>query len=161
MLEINPGLIFWTIVTFLAMLFILSKVAWKPLLHALTSREEQIRTALLEAEEAQAEAKKLLEENKRQLAQAEAHAQQAMREGREMGEQLKAEIVEKAHASARSMIDQAKEEIRREKDAALQELRGEVADLAVTAAGKIIDANLDVNKHRQLVDNVIKDIRPS
>lgn len=161
MLEINPGLIFWTIVTFLAMLAILRKVAWGPLLHALTSREEQIRTALLEAEEAQAEAKKLLEENKRQLAQAEAHAQQAMREGRAMGEQLKAEIVEKAHASARNMIDQAKEEIRREKDAALQELRGEVADLAVTAAGKIIDSNLDVNKHRQLVDNVIKDIRPS
>ncbi|MBX2990743.1 MAG: F0F1 ATP synthase subunit B [Bacteroidetes bacterium] len=161
MLEINPGLIFWTIVTFLAMLFILSKVAWKPLLHALTSREEQIRTALLEAEEAQAEAKKLLEENRRQLAQAEAHAQQAMREGREMGEQLKTEIVEKAHASARNMIEQAKEEIRREKDSALQELRGEVADLAVTAAGKIIDANLDVNKHRQLVDGVIKDIRPS
>lgn len=161
MLEINPGLIFWTIVTFIGVLVVLSKVAWKPLVHALTSREEQIRSALQQAEEAQAEAKKLLEENKRQLAQAEAHAQQAMREGREMGEKLKAEIVEKANASARSMVEQAKEEIRREKDSALMQLRGEVADLAVTAAGKIIDANLDVNKHRQLVDTVIKDIRAS
>lgn len=161
MLNINPGLIFWTIVTFLAVLLILRKMAWKPLLHALTSREEQIRTSLLEAEEAHAEAKKLLEENKRQLAQAEAHAQQAMREGREMGERLKAEILEKANAGARSMVEQAKEEIRRERDAALIQLRGEVAELAVAAAGKIIDANLDVNKHRQLVDTVIKDIRPS
>jgi F-type H+-transporting ATPase subunit b len=161
MLEINPGLIFWTIVTFIAVLAILSRVAWKPLLHALTSREEQIRTALQHAEEAQAEAKKLLEENKRQLAQAEAHAQRAMREGREMGEKLKVEIVEKANASARATVEQAKEEIRRERDAALQQLRGEVADLAVTAAGKIIDATIDVNKHRQIVDNVIKDIRPS
>lgn len=161
MLDINPGLIFWTIVTFLAVLLILRKMAWKPLLHALTSREEQIRTSLLEAEEAHAEAKKLLEENKRQLAQAEAHAQQAMREGREMGERLKAEILEKANAGARSMVEQAKEEIRRERDAALIQLRGEVAELAVAAAGKIIDANLDVNKHRQLVDTVIKDIRPS
>ncbi len=161
MLEINPGLIFWTIITFIAVLAILSKVAWKPLLHALTSREEQIRTALQQAEEAQTEAKKLLEENKRQLAQAEAHSQQAMREGRVMGERLRVEIVEKANANARAMVEQAKEEIRRERDAALTQLRGEVADLAVIAAGKIIDANLDVNKHRQLVDNVIKDIRPS
>ena len=161
MLEINPGLIFWTIVTFIVVLAILAKTAWKPLLHALTSREEGIRTALQQAEEANAEAKRLAEENKRQLAQAEAHAQQAMKEGREMGERLKAEIIEKANTSARGMIEQAKEEIRREKDAALIELRGEVADLAVTAAGKIIDANLDVNKHRWLVDNVIKDIRPS
>ena len=161
MLEINPGLIFWTIITFIAVLAILSKVAWKPLLHALTSREEQIRTALQQAEEAQTEAKKLLEENKRQLAQAEAHSQQAMREGRAMGERLRVEIVEKANANARAMVEQAKEEIRRERDAALTQLRGEVADLAVLAAGKIIDANLDVNKHRQLVDNVIKDIRPS
>lgn len=161
MLELNPGLIFWTIVTFIAVLAVLSKVAWKPLLHALTSREEQIRTALQQAEEAQAEARKLLEENKRQLARAEAHAQQAMREGREMGEKLKSEIMEKANTGARAMVEQAKDEIRRERDAALQQLRGEVADLAVTAASKIIDANLDVNKHRQLVDNVIKDIRPS
>ncbi len=161
MLEINPGLIFWTIVTFLAVLAVLSKVAWKPLMHTLTSREDGIRTALQQAEDANAEAKKLLEENKRQLAQAESHAQQAMREGREMGEKLKAEIIDKANTSARGMVDQAKEEIRRERDAALMQLRSEVADLAVTAAGKIIDANLDVNKHRQIVDSVIKDIRPS
>ncbi|MEO8167665.1 MAG: F0F1 ATP synthase subunit B, partial [bacterium] len=74
---------------------------------------------------------------------------------------LRLEIIEKANTSARGMVEQAKEEIRRERDAALIQLRSEVADLAVTAAGKIIDANLDVNKHRQLVDNVIKDIRPS
>ena len=161
MLEVHGGLIVWTIIKFIAVLAVLSKVAWKPLVGALTKREEEIRTALHQAEEANAEAKRLAEENKRHLAQAEAHAQQAMREGREMGEKLKAEIIEKANASSRQMIEQAKEEIRREKDAALTQLRGEVADLAVTAAGKIIDANLDVNKHRSLVDNVINDIRPS
>lgn len=161
MLDVNPGLIFWTIVTFLAVLTILGKVAWKPLLHALTAREEQIRTALQQAEEAQAEAMKLLEENRRQLAQAEALAQQAVREGREMGERVRAEIIEKANANARAMLEQAKEEIRRERDAALHQLRGEVADLAVAAAAKIIDAQLDVNKHRVLVDSVINQLRPS
>ncbi len=161
MLDVNPGLIFWTIVTFLAVLAVLARVAWRPLLHALTAREEQIRTALQQAEEAQAEAMKLLEENRRQLAQAEALAQQAVREGREMGERVKAEIIERANAFARTLVEQAKEEIRREREAALNELRGEVADLAVAAAGKIIDATLDVNKHRALVDSAISQIRPS
>lgn len=161
MLDLNPGLIVWTILTFVAALAILSKFAWKPLLGALTKREEEIRTALEQAEKANAEAMRLLEENKRQLAMAEAQSQAAIREGREMGERLRADIVERAHADARKMIDQAKDEIRREKDAALLALRGEVAELAVTAAGKIIDTTLDVNKHRALVDNVIKDIRPS
>jgi F-type H+-transporting ATPase subunit b len=161
MLELNPGLIVWTLITFVAVLLILSKTAWKPLVGALTKREEEIRTSIAQAESANAEAKRLLEENKRQLAMAEAQSQAVVREGRQLGDRLKAEIVEKANASARQMVEQAKEEIRREKDAALLALRGEVADLAVTAAGKIIDETLDVNKHRALVDTVIKDIRPS
>jgi F-type H+-transporting ATPase subunit b len=161
MLDLNPGLIVWTIITFMAVLIILSKFAWKPIVGALTKREEDIRTSIEQAERANAEAKRLLEENKRQLAMAEAQSQAAVREGREMGERVKAEIIERANASARQLIEQAKDEIRREKDAALLALRSEVADLAVTAAGKIIDANLDVNKHRSLVDNVINDIRPS
>lgn len=161
MLEVNPGLIFWTIVTFLAVLVILAKTAWKPLLHALTAREEHIRTALQQAEEAQAEAMRLLEENRRQLAMAEARAQEAIREGREMGERLRTEIIEQANQNARKLLEQAKEEIRRERDAALNQLRGEVADLAVAAAGKIIDTHLDVQKHRALVDSVINQLRPS
>ncbi len=56
------------------------------------------------------------------------------------------------------MVEQAKEEIRREKEAALVQLRGEVADLAIMAAGKILDANLDTAKQRQLVDAAITDL---
>lgn len=161
MLEINPGLIVWTIITFILLLIVLKRAAWKPLLGALTAREEKIRSALEHADDAHAEAKKLLEENKRQLAQAEEHSQRIIREGREMGERLKAEIVERAHASSRQMVEQAKDEIRREKETALNELRTEVADLAIVAAGRILDANLDTPKQRQLVDTVIKDLQKS
>lgn len=159
MLEINPGLIVWTIITFLIVLAILRAVAWKPLLGALTAREEKIRTAIADAEHAQQEARRLLEENRAQLARAEEQSQKIMREGRDMGERLKAEIVEKANSSARQMVEQAKEEIRREKESALIQLRTEVADLAVAAAGKILDANLDTAKHRQVVDAAIKDLK--
>jgi F-type H+-transporting ATPase subunit b len=159
MLDINPGLILWTIITFLIVLLILRAIAWKPLVGVLTAREEKIRAALEESENAQREARKLLEENKRQMTQADEQAQRVMKEGREMGEKLKAEIVEKAHQTARSMVDQAKEEIQREKEAALIQLRTEVADLAIGAAEKLLDANLDTPKQRQIVDGIIKDIK--
>jgi F-type H+-transporting ATPase subunit b len=159
MLDINPGLILWTIITFIGLMVILRIIAWKPLIGALTAREEKMRTSLEEAEAAQQEARRLLEENKKQLAQAEETSHRIIKDGREMGEKLKNEILEKANASSRHMIDQAKDEIRREKDAALSQLRSEVADLAVAAAGKIIDANLDTAKNRQIVDSVIKDIK--
>ncbi len=158
MLDINPGLIIWTIITFIIVVLILRAAAWKPLLAALTAREEQIRSSLQHAEQAQQEAQRLLEENRKQLAAAEEQSQRIIREGRTLGERLKAEIMEKANASSRHMIDQAKEEIKREKEAALVQLRGEVADLAITAAGKILDANLDTAKQRQLVDAAIKDL---
>jgi F-type H+-transporting ATPase subunit b len=158
MLEINPGLIAWTIITFGILLIILRLTAWKPLLQALTAREERIRLSIQRAEEAEQEAQRLLEENRRQLAQADAQAQRAIKEGRDLGERLKIEIIEKAHTMSRHMVEQAKEEIRREKDAALQSLRAEVADLAIAAAGKILDESLDPQRHQKLVDAAIRDI---
>lgn len=161
MLDINPGLILWTIITFVLLLVVLRAIAWKPLLGALSAREESIRTALREAEDAQQEAKRLLEENRLQLARSEEQSQRIIREGREMGERLKGEILEKANASSRHMIDQAREEIRREKETALGSLRAEVADLAVIAAGKLLDANLDAAASRRLVDAAIRDLPKS
>ena len=159
MFDINPGLIIWKIITFLVALTILRFVAWKPLLQALSAREEKIRTQLAQAEAAQQEGRRLLEENRRQLEKAEEESQRIIREGRDMGERLKAEILEKANQSSQRMVEQAKEEIRREKDAALEELRGEVADLAIAAAGKLLDATLDTPKHRELVETAIRQIR--
>jgi F-type H+-transporting ATPase subunit b len=158
MFEINPGLIVWTIITFVAALVILRVAAWKPILEVLTRREEKIRGQLDQAERAQEEAQRLLEENRKQLAEAGEQSQRIIREGRQAAERLKTEMVDKANASARSMIDQARGEILREKESALQQLRTEVADLAIGAAGKILDANLDTPKQRKLVDSVIKDL---
>jgi F-type H+-transporting ATPase subunit b len=158
MLEINSGLILWTILTFVIVLLILRKAAWKPLLGALAAREESIRASLREAEDARAQAARLLEENKRQLAQVEEQSRRIIMEGRDMGDRLKGEILEKANATTRVMIEQAKEEIRREKDAALTQLRAEATDLVIAAAGKILDANLDTPKQRQLADAAIREI---
>ena len=158
MFDINPGLILWTILTFLAVLVILRFTAWKTLLASLTAREDSIRASLEQAESARQESLRLLEEHRRQRAEAAEQSRHIVTEGRELADHLKAEILEKAQGSARHIIEQAKEEIGREKEKALVQLRDEVAELAVLAAGKILDANLDAAKHRKLVDSAIRDL---
>ncbi|MDP2207919.1 MAG: F0F1 ATP synthase subunit B [Bacteroidota bacterium] len=158
MLDINPGLIIWTIVTFLILMFLLTKLAWKPLLSALEKREEHIRSSIDRAEKAARDAEHQAAENKKHIANAEVKASKLLKEGHELGEKLKAEIVEKAHHHARHMVESAKLEIEREKEAALLKLRSEVADLAIIAAKKIIGETLDVEKHRKVVDSYLDEL---
>lgn len=158
MLDPNPGLIIWTIVTFVLLVVVLRKFAWRPLLEALTKREESVRGAIERAEHAREEAERLLEEHRKQVARSEAEAQRILAEGRALGEKLKNDIVEQANAQARKLADQAKQEIERDKDAALATLRNEVAGLAIKAAEKILDETLDEKRHRQIVDSFMNNL---
>lgn len=153
MLEPNPGLIIWTIVTFVLLLIVLRKFAWKPLLTALHDRESSIRGTLDHAENAKAEAERILEENRRQLAKAGEEAQKVLAESRALGDRLRNEIVEQANQASRRMVEQARLEIERDKESAIAQLRGEVATLALQAAGKILNETLDEKRHRTLIDD--------
>ncbi|HLX13112.1 MAG TPA: F0F1 ATP synthase subunit B [Bacteroidota bacterium] len=155
MLDINPGLIVWTIFTFLVLLFILRKFAWKPIVGALNDREARIHDALKSAETAREEAQRLIAQNRDMMAKAEEESRKLFNESRALGEKLKDEIVDKANQQARKMVDSAKEEISRDKDAALNQLRNEVASMAVEAAGKILNESLDPARHRKLIDDVL------
>jgi F-type H+-transporting ATPase subunit b len=158
MLDINPGLIIWTIVTFVLLAIVLRAYAWKPLMAALQQREDHVRSSLERAEAARAEAERILEDNRKQLANAGAEAGRILAEGRALGEKLKNELLEQANKQSRRMIDQAKQEIDREKDAALEKLRSEVASLAIGAAEKILDETLDETRHRKIVDGYLRDL---
>jgi F-type H+-transporting ATPase subunit b len=158
MLDINPGLILWTIVTFVLLLAVLRKFAWGPIVGALSDREQGIRKAIEDAQKAQAESQKILEENRKQLAKADEEARRILNEGRALAEQLKNDITEKANQQSRRMIEQAKQEIDRDKEAALAQLRGEVASLAVLAAGKILNETLDASRHQKLIDDILKNL---
>jgi F-type H+-transporting ATPase subunit b len=158
MLNPNPGLILWTIVTFILLLFLLRKIAWKPLLGVLAAREESVKNSIEKAEKAKEEAEKIFQENQKALEQASAEGQKILNESRIFAEKLKDDILEKANQQSRKMLDAAKEEIIRGKEAAMQELRSEIATIAVGAAGKIIDETLDENKHRKLVDSYMKEL---
>ena len=158
MLEPNPGLMLWTIATFILLVILLRKLAWKPLLEALHNREEHVRNSIERAEQAKIEAERLLEENRAQLAKAEAEASRILGEGRALGDKLKNEMIEQANRQSRRMIDQAKAEIERDKDAALSQLKNEVANLAIMAAEKILDETLDENRYRKIIDASLKDL---
>jgi len=113
---------------------------------------------LEKAEKAQTEAEKLLEENKANLAKAEEEAQKIIEQGREYSEKLKAQMLEESRAEAKKMIDEATAEIERKNQEAFSKLKNEVADIAVSAAEKIIRANLDKEKQTKLINDYLEDL---
>ena len=151
MFDVNVGLTIWTIVVFLVLLFVLGKLAWKPILDQAAAREGRIQGALDEAAKRNAEAAALLEQHKAQLADARRQAQEIVNEGKVAGDRVRKEIEDKARAEGQGMVERAKKEIEREKDSALQEIRKESVDLALAAASKLMKEKLDPEKDRRLV----------
>ena len=149
--DINVGLIIWTIIIFLSVLTVLWRFAFGPILAAVNAREEGINKALEEAKTRQAEAEKLLEEHKQQLADARRQAQGIVAEGREAGGRLQKEIEGKAREESDAILTRARAEIEREKDAAVDALRKEAVDLALAAASKLLHEKLDGEQDRKLV----------
>jgi len=156
--DINVGLSFWTLIVFIALMIILGKFAWGPILGAVESREQGIRNALDEAAKRNAEASKLLEEHKAQLADARRQANELIAEGRAAGDNVRKEIEEKARAEAYSILERARTEIEREKDAALEALRKESVELALAAASRLMQENLDQPKDRALVERYLSQL---
>jgi F-type H+-transporting ATPase subunit b len=157
---LNPhvGLIIWTIVTFAVVLLVLKATVWKPLLAALDAREQRIGDALKGAEEARDQAQATLAQHEERLVEAEAEANEIVLKAREEAEKVHRQIVENARAEARRTVEQARRSIEIDKQAALSALRVEVADLVVQAAGALVEANLDDEQNRKLVDDLISSI---
>jgi F-type H+-transporting ATPase subunit b len=158
LLNPNPGLIFWTALTFLIVLLILSKTAWGPILSMLEERTKGIQSAIDRAHSAKDEAEAILKKNRETLAKADAEADKILREARELGDRVRAELTEKAQSESRKMIESAREEIEQEQRRALDVLRNEVADMAVKGAEKIIRATLDAEKQKAVVNDMIREM---
>ena len=157
-LDPHAGTFFWTILTFLVVLFVLAKTVWKPLLASLDEREKVIRDALEEAEKARGDAQALLEDHRQQLETAHNEAREIVRQARDAAEKVNQDIVQQAREEAQQTLEQARRTIEGEKRVAIAALRQETADLAVKAAGALIDANFDDEHNRKLVDDLIDGI---
>jgi len=156
LVSVNPGLIIWTIVTFLVLVFLLSKFAWKPIISALESREKAIRDAIKGANRAREEAQDLLRQHEELIGKAEAEAREIIQAARETSEQVRREAEVAARAESQRLLDQARRDIQNAKEAALRDIRDTVADLAIRAAAKIVQESLDSERHRKMIDDLIE-----
>jgi len=156
--SVNLGLTAWTVVAFLALLLVLWKFAWGPILNAVEARETGIQDALDEAARRQEEAEKLAEEQREQLSEARRRAQEIISEGRQAGESLRREIEEKAREEGQRLLERARHEIEREKDAALETVRTEAVELALAAASRLLERELDSDRDRRLVADYLDDL---
>ncbi|MFN2433057.1 MAG: F0F1 ATP synthase subunit B [Gemmatimonadota bacterium] len=158
LLNPNVGLAIWTIVTFVVVLLVLRKFAWKPILESMRAREEGIQRLLDDAEGARDEAQALLEQYRRQLAEARAEGQRLLAESKAASERVRTEMLERARGEAETIVARAGTEIDQERQKALAEIRERAVDLAISAAGKVIEESLDDERNRRLVESYLREV---
>jgi F-type H+-transporting ATPase subunit b len=154
----NWGLQIWTLVTFVILLVLLGKYAFKPIAEALDRRGAAIKASIEEAEKQRTDAKKLMEDYQKQLAEARTEAGKIIEEARQLGEKVRKEVVDKAGAEASAAVQRGQEEIQRQKEKGIQELKDTVASLSVQIASRVLEKEVNEATHRQLVDSLIKDL---
>lgn len=154
------GLIVWTTITFLILLILLRKFAWKPILGAVKSREESIENALKSAEKAREEMEQLKSDNERIIKEARAERDEMLKEAREIKEKIISDAKDKASAEADKIIENAREQIENEKMAAITDLKNQVAQMSINIAEKILRKELDNKQNQeQLVENQLEDFK--
>lgn len=159
MLKPDPGLLIWMCISFGILVFLLGKFAWKPILGAVKTREQSIADALNEAKKMRDDMAKMSASNEEVMRQARAERDTLLKEARDIRDKEIAEAKSKAKAEADAMLGRAREDIRNEKNAAIVELRNQVADLSVQVAERILKEKLgDAAAQKALVDKVMTDI---
>jgi F-type H+-transporting ATPase subunit b len=159
LIEPGIGLIFWTSLTFILLLVILGKFAWKPILGAIRTREENISKALASAESALKDMRELRAANETILQQARTERDNILKEAREAKDSIIAEARQKAQSESDRILSSARDQIANEKNAAVAELKKQVAVLSIEIAEKILKSELSNDeKQRTLVSNLMKDV---
>lgn len=161
LLSPNVGLMFWTLIIFVILLFVLSKFAFPPILAAVEAREHALQEAIEGARADRAEAAELLARHRAELDAARTEAQGLIAEGRAAGEKLRAEMLEDTRREQHELLERARREIASERDRAIAELRREAVDLAIAGAGRAIEQNLDDAANRKLIDSFLASLPTS
>jgi F-type H+-transporting ATPase subunit b len=154
----DPGLFIWTILTFLVLLTLLAKFAWKPLLEALETRQQGIRKALDDAQAAKQELERLQQESAQIMRKARAEAETLITQSRADADRLREEIRQKAKADAEGIMRNAERQIQLETGRALQQIRSEAVDLSVMIASKIIQRNITKEDNERLIADALTQV---
>jgi len=153
------GLMFWTLLIFLILLFLLRKFAWKPIVTALKEREESIEKALNEARTAREEIENLKLENDKILTQAKLERDAMLRQAKEFGDSIINQAKENAQKEGKLILAETRELVKREKEQAMQELKNEIGDLVIKTASKVIRQELTSNdQQKKIIEESLKDL---
>ena len=161
LLEPNLGLMVWTLFIFAVLAFILGKFAFPKILASVEAREKALEDAINAAKRDREEAARLLAEHRAALDASRAEAQKIIADARIAAERVRADLVEQAHAEQASMLARARQEIESEKTKAILALRKEAVDLAIAAASKVVEKNLDQPTNRDLVEKFLSSVTPN
>jgi F-type H+-transporting ATPase subunit b len=158
LLSVDPGLIFWTVLTFLLLLVLLRKTAWGPIIEGLERREESIRNSLAEAESARDEGKKLLEQQQAELQESRKEAQRIIEQGTASAKAMQEEILAKAQVESGEIVESARKQLQVEVDRARETLRQEVVDISLQVAGKVLERSLNDDDHQQMAEEFMSQV---
>jgi len=154
------GLLFWTGLTFCLLLFILAKFVWKPVLNAVNARSQKIDEALQEAEKARQEMKNLHAENERILKEAKAERDAIIMEAKEAGTKMIDEAREKAKTEGAKLIESARLAIQSERNAAIADMKAQIATFSVEIAERIVKESLSSDeKQKALANKMAEDLK--
>ena len=157
--EFSIGLFFWQTIIFILLIILLKKFAWKPILDAVNEREEGIKNALLSAEKAKEEMASLQSDNEQTLKKARSERDLLLKEAREIKQQIIDEAKNEAKSEAKKIISQAQETIQNEKNAAIVDLKNQVAGLSIDIAEKVLKEKLSDDKTQmKLVKDLVKEV---
>jgi F-type H+-transporting ATPase subunit b len=156
---LNPdiGLMIWTVVTFVLVVFVLGRFAWKPLLQALEEREGRIRADIRSAEDARKAAEKLRGDYDAQLAQVEARTRELIAQAQKDAQRLREEMLKAAQDENARLTERTRQQLAEEQRRLVQELRAEVAEVSVKAAEKLIRKSVDKGLQDQFVKEALAD----
>ncbi|MFL5543563.1 MAG: F0F1 ATP synthase subunit B [Gemmatimonadaceae bacterium] len=158
LLSLNGGLMFWTLVTFIIVLFILGRLVFPKITAAVEAREKALEEAIEGAKRDREEAARILAEQQRQIEAARGEAQKIIVEARQVGEKLRTQMVEETHQQQQQMLERARREIESEKERAIADLRREAIELAIAGASKVVERNLDDQSNRKIVESFLSSI---
>ena len=158
LLSPSGGLMFWTLVIFLILFAILGKLVFPKITAAVEARERALEEAIEGAKRDREEAARILAEQQRQIEAARGEAQKLIVEGRQIGEKLRADMIEETHQQQQQMLERARREIETEKQNAIAEMRREAIELAIAGASKVIEKNLDEPSNRKIVESFLASI---
>ena len=149
--SINTGIMFWTLLIFGLLCVVLWQLGWPALLKTVEEREARIAKQLADAEKANAEAARLLEEHRQALDKARTEAQEILSGAKSVAQKEREQLLAKTREEQEQLLERARREIEAEKEKAIQALRREAVDLSIAAASRLVEANLDSDANRRLV----------